>query len=637
LSTSHYKKAFTTDSTCQNESVDEFTRIKEHNLSLQENLVRFRAMVENNPAGIVVEDKDRQIILTNQAFCNIFSLPAQPEDLTGSNCSEAAEAVKHLLAEPEEFPRRIDEIISRRKQIIGEVISFADGRIYERDYIPVFTEENATFIGHMWQYREITDKKKDERDLVYQNKLLEALFKNSTDAIIYFDQDHRIIDINDRFKELFGYRLSEIKGMDIDDLHDTGKKGSGNREYTRQMFEGKNVSSEGIRYSKYGNPINLIVKGIPVIIEGDFCGGYAIYTDITERKHYEEQLKYLSLHDQLTGLYNRVYFENELERLDESREYPITIISVDLDGLKLVNDTVGHARGDQLLITCAKILKQSLRRSDILARVGGDEFVAILPRATAVTGEEITARIQKQLELHNREKQGQLPLSVSLGYATAENPGKRLQETFKEADDLMYRAKLHKGVDARAQIINSLMATLGERDFITEGHARRLEHLCVKLGEKMNLPNKQLSDLRLLAQVHDLGKVGVPDHILFKKGNLTEDEWALMKQHSEKGYRIALSSVDLSGIADLILKHHECWNGSGYPLGLKEEEIPVECRILAVADAYDAMTNDRPYRKAMPPEKAVEELKANAGGQFDPTMVDLFIAVLDQEKTKTRG
>ncbi|MFO7952978.1 MAG: PAS domain S-box protein [Bacillota bacterium] len=891
--TAHHKnRQFPGNPAYQNKLEDKVNRLESSNKNLQENLLRFQAMVENNPAGIVVEDKDRNIILTNQAFFDIFSLPGQPKDLTVSNCSEAAEAVKHLLADPKEFLRRINEIISRREQVIGEEIIFADGRIYERDYIPVFAMEEGALIGQMWQYREINTKTKDEKNLAYQYKLLEALFKNATDAIIYFDQNHCIIDINDRFRELFGYQLSEIKGMDIDDLHDTGKKGSGNREYTKQIFAGNKVSTEGVRYNKCGEPINVIIKGVPVVIEGNFCGGYAIYTDTTEQKRateklqererqlnnlldnlpgmvyqcrndrswtmefvssgclqltgysseellknktlsyndlihpdhresiwqewqarlaegktieieypiivksgeikwvwergrgvynwkgevdfleglitdinerkkseqalkesekkyrdilssindgyfeanlngnitfcneaaahslgysineligmnyrhffkhyqkvfdtfnkafksgkagppqsfrlirkdgseafgefsfslmknsegyitgfrgigrdvtdresYEKQLKYLSLHDQLTGLYNRVYFENEFERLDESREYPITIISVDLDGLKLINDTMGHNRGDQLLIVCAKILKQALRKSDILTRIGGDEFVAILPRTTAEAGEEIAGRIQEHLEKYNQEKQEQLPLSISLGYATADRPEKPLQQTFKEADDLMYRAKLHKGVDARAQIIHSLMATLGERDFITEGHARRLENLCIKLGKKVGLSKKQLSDLRLLAQIHDLGKVGVPDNILFKKISMTQEEWSIMKQHSEKGYRIALSSSDLSGIADLILKHHENWDGSGYPLGLKGEEIPIECRILAVTDAYDAMTNDRPYRQAMPPEEAMNELRASANHQFDPALVDEFISILEEVKTKNQ-
>jgi HD-GYP domain-containing protein (c-di-GMP phosphodiesterase class II) len=172
------------------------------------------------------------------------------------------------------------------------------------------------------------------------------------------------------------------------------------------------------------------------------------------------------------------------------------------------------------------------------------------------------------------------------------------------------------------------MAALEERDFITSGHAHRLEDLCVRLGRQVKLSSSQLSDLNLLAQVHDLGKVGIPDNILFKPGPLNDQEWEIMQQHPEKGYRIAQSTSDLAGIADLILKHHERWDGKGYPLGLAGDEIPIECRILAIADSFDAMTNDRPYRKAISVEESLEELKQCAGSQFDPELVDIFVHMM---------
>jgi HD-GYP domain-containing protein (c-di-GMP phosphodiesterase class II) len=211
-------------------------------------------------------------------------------------------------------------------------------------------------------------------------------------------------------------------------------------------------------------------------------------------------------------------------------------------------------------------------------------------------------------------------LSVSFGIATAYNSEELLKQAYKRADDLMYREKLYLGTSARNKIVNALLAALSERDHLTEGHGRHLQHLCRTLGEKMGLSRQQLANLALLAQVHDIGKVGIPDRILFKRGPLTEEEWEIMRQHPEKGYRIALASPDLAGIADLILKHHEKWDGTGYPLGLKGEEIPIECRILAIADAFDAMTSDRPYRKAKTVEEALEEIRRCA--RLDPLKLD---------------
>jgi len=171
------------------------------------------------------------------------------------------------------------------------------------------------------------------------------------------------------------------------------------------------------------------------------------------------------------------------------------------------------------------------------------------------------------------------------------------------------------------------MTALAERDYLTNGHALRLADFCRQVGERVGLSSRQLSDLALLANVHDLGKVGIPDSILFKKGKLSSEEWQVMRLHPEKGYRIAITSPDLSPVADLILKHHERWDGQGYPLGLSGEEIPVECRILAVVDAFDAMTSDRPYSKARKVEEALSEILKCSGTQFDPNLVDIFISL----------
>ncbi len=363
--------------------------------------------------------------------------------------------------------------------------------------------------------------------------------------------------------------------------------------------------------------------------DGYVTGFKGIGKDVTERIRYEQRLEYLSMHDQLTGAYNRTYFETELSRLSKSREYPITIISADLDGLKLINDTMGHDAGDKQLQACVSVLIKSLRQADILARVGGDEFSAILLNTNKSTGELIVRRIRENINKYNR-KNADRPLGISIGIATSDTNDIALKELFKRADDMMYRNKLYSSSSSRSKIVQSLLATLAERDYITEGHARRLEKLCRAIGDKIQLSSHQLADLALLAQVHDLGKVGIPDQILFKPDLLTEEEWEVMRGHPEKGYRIATSSPDLSSVADLILKHHERWDGNGYPLNLEGKGIPIECRILAIVDAFDAMTNKRPYNKTKTVQEAVEELKEYAGSQFDPELVPIFLSVLEE-------
>lgn len=446
----------------------------------------------------------------------------------------------------------------------------------------------------------------------------------------YYEADlsGRITFCNEAAGSLFGgYSIDELKGISYKQLYQEPEKAyqTFHRVFTTGIPE-KGLILEMIKKDG-SNAFGEISVSLIKDKDGFINGFKGIGKDVTERIEYEKKLEFLSLHDQLTGIRNRAYYESELDRLEGGREYPVTIITADLDGLKLINDTLGHDVGDRLLCSCAVLLKDSLRQSDMVARVGGDEFSAILRQTEQATGELIVKRIRKKVNDYNRGK-SDVPLGISVGIATAEDAREPLRVIYKKADDSMYRDKLYRSDSSRGKIVQSLLAALAERDYITEGHARRLEELCREIGEKIGLSSHQLSDLALLAQVHDLGKVGIPDQILYKPESLTEDEWEVMRGHPEKGYRIASASPDLSGVADLILKHHERWDGSGYPLQLKGKEIPIECRIMAIVDAFDAMTNKRPYNRVKSEGEALEEIKSGSGSQFDPELVSIFLAIM---------
>jgi diguanylate cyclase (GGDEF)-like protein/PAS domain S-box-containing protein len=478
-----------------------------------------------------------------------------------------------------------------------------------------------------------TQRKQAEIKLQESEARWQFALEGSGDGVWDWNAQTNVVFYSPQWKAMLGYADHEI-GNTVDEwhsrVHPEDKKCC--HENLQRHFRGevKVYQNEHRVFCKDGTYKWILDRGkvIEWAADGKPLRVIGTHSDITERKCYEEQLKYMSLHDQLTGLYNRVFFEEEMRRLNSSREYPITIVSVDIDDLKLFNDTQGHNRGDKLLKACAAVLKQSLRKSDILARIGGDEFVAILPRTDAKTGEEIVDRMLSHATLYSSKHAG-LPLSISIGTATAETGEVALEEVYKRSDDIMYSKKFQRSAGTRRQIVDTLLVALAGRDYIDKDRVQRLSALCLALGVQLGFSSRQLDDLALLAQVHNLGKVGIPDSILFKKGPLSEEEWEIMRQHPEKGCRIAISSADLSGVINLILKHHERWDGSGYPLRLKGEEIPVECRVLAIADAYDAMINDRPYRKARSKEEAINELKRYSGTQFDPELVDIFLSLLD--------
>jgi len=355
-----------------------------------------------------------------------------------------------------------------------------------------------------------------------------------------------------------------------------------------------------------------------------------------EVRENEKRFKYMSYHDSLTGLYNRTYFDEQLVRLNKnfSNHLPLSIITIDIDGLKLINDTFGHKAGDTLLQTAARFIKAPFRKSDIVARIGGDEFCAILPGVDHTVALDKKDKIMDLVDKYNSGNPT-VPLSMSIGIATSHDlPDETIYDIFQRADDNMYSYKLNQTESQKSKVIEMLLAALVERDFIAQGHIERLVLLSEKMAEKLHLRDEEKQHLILLAKVHDLGKVGIPDDILFKQDKLTGKEYEKMKEHSRIGYNIASRSKELSHIAELILHHHEHWNGKGYPGGLRGEQIPVECRILNIIDAFDAMTNIRPYNNALSVEEAIAELQRCSGSQFQPELVEVFISILSDELKK---
>jgi diguanylate cyclase (GGDEF) domain len=350
-----------------------------------------------------------------------------------------------------------------------------------------------------------------------------------------------------------------------------------------------------------------------------------------DQEKFEEEIAYLSFHDKLTGLYNRAYFERKIKEYDRERYYPVSIIMGDANGLKMTNDIFGHAQGDAVLTSIANILSLACRDNDIVARYGGDEFVVLMPN----TPLEEAARVSKNiLRLCSSQDNDKNNVSISLGYACKERVTESMNETLNVAEDFMYRHKLLESRSYRSSVISSLKKMLFEKSFETEEHAMRLTGLCAETGQLLGLSQSELNDLELFSMLHDIGKIGVKDQILLKPGKLTDEEWIEMRKHSDIGYRIAQSAPELSHIADYILCHHEHYDGTGYPQGLKGEQIPLLSRILAVADTYDAMVNDRYYRKALSSEAAIAELKKCSGTQFDPRVVDAFLKILEPKPPK---
>ncbi|MFL0195392.1 PocR ligand-binding domain-containing protein [Clostridium sp. WILCCON 0269] len=349
---------------------------------------------------------------------------------------------------------------------------------------------------------------------------------------------------------------------------------------------------------------------------------YIIANALSKMGYEREHLEYLSYHDQLTGLYNRRFFQKELHRLDVQRNLPLTIVMADVNGLKLINDSFGHTMGDELLKKAAEVITKGCRADDIVARFGGDEFVILLPKTDAYGTKEIIRRI-KNIAL--KEKVGSFDIDISFGYGTKNDEEEKIEEIFKKADDNMYKSKIFESLSMKERTIGTIISTLYEKDEKEKQHSHRVSALCQSMGAVLRLSEGEIKELKTVGLFHDIGKIAIEKNILNKQEKLTDNEWEEIKRHPEIGFRILGTVSDMSQIAQYVLAHHEKWDGSGYPKGLKGQEIPLPSRIIAIADSYDAMVSDRNYHNALPEEVAVEELKINAGIQFDPALIRIFI------------
>lgn len=603
---------------------------------LQESEYLLKNVFQRIPVGIAAGNRFGNFSEINPTFEKIIGW--SKEQLKGCDWKK--------ITHPDDLSRNIEKYEKFTK---GELSEYSiEKRVMRSDgsyswisfEVAALAEAGEDDRLYMWIIQDINERKIAKEALEESERSKSVLLSNLP-GMAYrclYDRKWTLLFVSEGCYELTGYRpenLVNSKDLSFNDLIKEEYREMLWLEWGRILAQHSTFRSEYFITTASGESKWVLETGQGVYgRDGSVEAIEGIIIDISNLKKKEEEIQYINDHDHLTDLYNRQYFEKKLSDMNRKEYLPLSVLIADINGLHLINEAFGQYEGDLVITKSARIIQSCSRKKDITARIGGDEFGIIMPQTGNAEAHKLLDIIKEACVRYNENNRSKSPeINISMGYSTIEEELVLVEEMLKTANEYLRNRKLFSQQSSYSDIISSIMTTVYEKSQETEKHAERLAELSTRTGRMLNLMEKDLGELQLLGMLHDIGKIGIDDKILNKPGKLTEEEWIVMKKHPEIGYRIARASHKLSRIADYILSHHERWDGMGYPRGLKGEDIPLLSRILSVADAYDAMTEDRIYRKALSKEEAIEEIRRNSGSQFDPLIANIFIeSVLGEEK-----
>jgi diguanylate cyclase (GGDEF)-like protein/PAS domain S-box-containing protein len=525
------------------------------------------------------------------------------------NGIEAATKITNILDIPIIYLTAVSDKKMLKDTKISEGYSFL---------VKPFQENELYFNIEMALY-----KHKMKNKLKEEKKWLNTILQNIDDGVIAVDNLGYIKFINERALKLIGCPeniignqiFDTVKLLDINTREKVNVMELNNKERIEKILLDSN------------NKEHIVICQITAIPKKnkEKIGHVVTLRDITKEKNLKKDINYLTFHDQLTGVYNRTYYEKEFYKFNHPDFLPVSVIMADLNGLKLTNNVFGHAAGDNLLKKAATALSENCRSSDLIARIGGDEFIIVLPNTPKEIGEKVVKRISKFCD---DEKALIGKVSIALGIATKESDKVDISQTSSEADHKMYSNKFLQSNKVCEDILNHLRKEFRQVSYYRKKDFIEIKRILFDMGKKLNFSQKQLFELSSYMEIWDIGMIIIPPEILNKNSKLDKKEWDIIKKHPEVGYKIAQATKKFSSVAEFILCHHERWDGKGYPHNLKGEDIPLISRMISIVDAYHSMVNERPYRKKFSKEEAISEISRCANTQFDPNLVDIFKSIV---------
>lgn len=581
--------------------------------------------------GVIVVSKNYEIHSINQRALELLGYDNNVsiigvsafEFLFNENKDSIREKFESLVKKPPLYNVQT-KFVTKSKQKISVTASINNRIIDTSD------------LGYVITFSDISNQKALEAELE-QAEHTKSIMLNHLPGMIYsclYDENYTMIFASEGAQALTGYDADDFignKNISFNDIIHPEYIEDLFREWDVVIKEKRDFEREYMIITKSGQNKWVYEKGRPIYNQqGEVVSLEGIIIDLNKRRERDLEIEHLMYHDQLTGLRNRLYFDEMLEKYEHEKRYPLGIMVADVDSTKFINDTLGRHIGDKVLSDIAYILRKYEKDDIVVARTGGDEFSLILPNSDALKTYDIMISIQDEVKAYQYDNHGvSYHLSISMGFETKLDDQISMKEVIRDAEDFMQRRKLIARSQSNRDSLSSIKATMLANSQETQEHMDRMAEIALKVGSKLGLRQQAMDDLYLLAMLHDIGKIGIPTNILNKPGKLTDEEWDIMKTHPLIGYQIAMSSKDIKNIAKGILSHHERFDGLGYPNKIKGRDIPLISRIISIIDAYDAITQDRPYRQKRSHEDAIKEIIACSNTQFDPEIVEVFLTIFD--------
>lgn len=591
----------------------DFKRIKEQTGLDGESF--FQLLLDSIPVEVFVKDTNGSYIYANETQCNNDGLKRseilgkRDKDLFSENIySMYVETDKKVLVE-------------------DKMISYTSGSVFTknlRTYKAPFKKEDGSLIGVAGYSYDATETINKINELEIALNRYESVFKTSTLGIALYNTTlGNAIEINQSFSEITGRTIEELSMLPWESYSHPDEIEE-NHQGLSLMVQGKidgfNMEKRFIKPDGSQVWVHMTVKQYHDKLNSS--AHMVTILDITAKKEAEFKAKYYFDHDPMTGLYNRKYGDEKILELDSQEYWPLSLIVADANGLKVTNDAFGHMEGDRIIKKLANIFLELINPSHYVIRTGGDEFMAILPNTTGAQALALTKKIRDKFE--NDKEDGYL-LSMALGCATKVSADESMDQVYQTAEARMYQSKIQDSDSHKIKIIEYLQSKLEKQNPEVKGHCINVKKYSMLLGKAVGMTEEALLELGLAAYYHDIGKVGLDWNLVNTKESLDQRDWTNVMKHPEVGYQILKSVADYGRVADYVLYHHERIDGVGYPNLSTSKEIPMQSKILALAEAYSDMTMDRPYRKELTKEQAIAEIRDGAGSQFDEKLADIFI------------